>query len=324
METIPSLEDVRAASRRIEGRAHKTPVLTSSTFDRRHGAEIFFKAENLQKVGAFKFRGACNAVFSLEEEDAAKGVATHSSGNHAQALALAARMRGVPAFIVMPENSPAVKIEAVKGYGAQVRFCEPTLPAREAEARRAILDTGAQLIHPYDDPRIVAGQGTVALEFLAQAPDLDVLLVPLGGGGLLSGTLVVCSSLAPGTRVIGVEPALADDAKRSLAAGEIIPSDYPPTVADGLRTSLGRLPFEIIRERVEAVVTVSEAGIVRAMRDVFERMKVVIEPSAAVGLAAIAEGAVAVSGRRAGVILSGGNVSLDALPWAPRGLSRNH
>ena len=316
MPEIPTFDDVRKAAERIAPFARRTPVLTCATFDARVRASLFFKCENFQKVGAFKFRGACNAVLALPEADARRGVATHSSGNHAQALALAARLRGVPAHIVMPDNAPAVKVAAVKGYGGNVRFCEPTLEGREREARSVIAETGAKLVHPYDDPSIVAGQGTAALELLEEVPGLDLVLAPLGGGGLLSGTCLAGAGVSPGTRVVGVEPEIADDARRSLEAGRILPSDYPPTVADGLRTALGPITFAVLRERVHAVVTASEGGIVSAMRDVFERMKIVIEPSAAVPLAAVFEGRAEVKGLRVGIVLSGGNASLDALPWA--------
>ncbi|MHC5035671.1 MAG: pyridoxal-phosphate dependent enzyme [Planctomycetota bacterium] len=316
MEGIPTIDDIREAAKRIAPHANRTPVLRSTTFDDRFGAALFFKGENFQKVGAFKFRGACNAVFSLSEAQAEKGVVTHSSGNHAQALSLAAKKRGIPAWIVMPENAPAVKVEAVRGYGGRIRFCKPTLEARETTAEEVIRETGAVLIHPYNDPRIIAGQGTATLELLEEVPDLDLVLAPVGGGGLLGGTLLTCASLAPKVRVVAAEPEAADDAYRSWKAGKILPSVNPQTVADGLRTSLGSLTFPILQKHVHAVVTVSEPAIVKAMRDTWERMKIVIEPSAAVPLAALAEGTVDAKGKRVGLILSGGNVSLDALPWA--------
>jgi threonine dehydratase len=254
-------------------------------------------------VGAFKFRGACNAVFSLSEQEAARGVVCHSSGNHAQALALAARLRGVPAHIVMPSTAPGVKKAAVAGYGGQITFCEPTLEAREATQARVVAETGATVVHPYNDPRVIAGQGTAALELLQDHPDLDVILAPVGGGGLLSGT------------AIAAQPEGADDAFRSLAAGRILPSVQPRTIADGLLTSLGSLTFPIIQERVERIVPVSEAGIVAAMKFVWERAKLVIEPSAAVPLALLWERRIDLTGLRVGVILSGGNVDLEKLPW---------
>jgi threonine dehydratase len=311
----PDLRAIRAAAERIRPYAHRTPVLTCSSLDTMAGAELFFKCENLQKVGAFKFRGAANTVFSLSEKEASAGVATHSSGNHAQALALAARLRGIPAHIVMPENSPKVKVAAVRGYGARIVFCAPTQKDREQTLERVVAETGATFIHPYNNPGIIAGQGTCALELLEQVSDLDLVMAPVGGGGLLSGTALSCHYLRPEVRVIAGEPKGADDAFRSLRDGRIYPSENPQTVADGLRTSLGTLTFPIIRRYVERIVTVEEESIVAAMRHVWERMKVLIEPSAAVPLAAILEGGVEAGGKRIGIILSGGNVDLDSLPW---------
>ncbi len=315
METTPTLRDIFAAARRIAPYAKRTPIHTCDSFDRAVGCRVFMKCENLQKVGAFKFRGACNAVFSLSADEAGRGVVCHSSGNHAQALALAARTRGVPAHIVMPSNSPGVKKAAVAGYGGQITFCEPTLLAREETQARVIAETGAVQVHPYNDPRIIAGQGTAALELLNDVPDLDVIMAPVGGGGLLSGTAIAATEINPCIRVIAGEPAGADDAARSLAAGAILPSVQPKTIADGLLTSLGTLTFPIIRERVERIVTVSEEAIVAAMRFVWERAKLVIEPSAAVPLAVLWERKLDFSGKRIGVILSGGNVDLATLPW---------
>jgi threonine dehydratase len=311
----PTPDDLFAARDRIASHVHRTPVLRSRTFDQATGSEVCFKAECFQRVGAFKFRGACNAVFSLDAGRAARGVVTHSSGNHAQALALAARLRGIPASIVMPENASAPKRAATLGYGARVVSCAPTLAAREKTTARVLAETGGELVHPYDDPRVIAGQGTAALELLEEAGPLDLLLVPLGGGGLLAGTLLACAALSPATRVIGIEPAGADDGRRSLELGRIVPSIAPTTIADGLLTSLGELNFEIIRERVHAIVTVDEPAILRAMRLVWERIKILIEPSAAVPVAALLEGGIVPRGSRVGVILSGGNVDLDALPW---------
>jgi threonine dehydratase len=313
--TPPDLADIREAAARIAPLAHRTPVLTSRTLDGRFGASLFFKCENLQRVGAFKFRGAANAVFSLSDAEAARGVATHSSGNHAQALALAARLRGIPAHIVMPENSPAVKVEAVRGYGGRVVSCAPTQAAREQTLTAVVAETGACFVHPYDDPRVVAGQATCALELLEQAGPLDVILVPIGGGGLASGTLLACGFTSPATAVYAVEPKGADDAFRSVRDGRIHPSTDPRTIADGLRTSLGALTFPIVKALVREVVTVEEESIVEAMRLVWERMKLVIEPSAAVPLAALLEGTVPVAGKRVGIVLSGGNVDLGSLPW---------
>ena len=314
-ELCISLEDVRAAAARIAPHAHRTPVLTSSTIDGILDAEVFFKCENLQKVGAFKFRGACNAVSCLGPEELERGVATHSSGNHAAALALAARTANTSAHIVMPSNAPAVKKAAVEGYGARITFCEPTLEGRE-QALAHVLESERRVeIHPYNDPRIIAGQGTAALELLDEISDLEVVIAPVGGGGLLSGTAIAVSESATGIRVIAAEPAGADDAYRSLQEGRIVPSIEPTTIADGLLTNLGTLTYPIVAERCDGIVTVSEAAIVEAMRHVWERMKIVIEPSAAVPVAALLEHRDQVPGRRIGVILSGGNVDLERLPW---------
>jgi threonine dehydratase len=294
-------------------------VLTCASLDDRVGCRVFMKCENMQKVGAFKFRGACNAVFSLSEDEARRGVVCHSSGNHAQALALAARLRGIDAHIVMPDNAPAVKKAAVAGYGGRITYCKPTLEAREETQRAIIARTGATEIHPFNNPRIIAGQGTATLELIEDLPDLDAVIAPVGGGGLLSGTATAAKGLRPSIRVLGAEPAAADDAARSIAAGHIIPSHDPRTIADGLLTSLGEITFAVIRERVERIVTVREATIVEAMRFVWERAKIVIEPSAAVGFAvlfeAAATGAHDLRGKRVGIIVCGGNVDLDRLPW---------
>jgi threonine dehydratase len=316
MNSPPTLSDIHDAAQRIAPYAHRTPVMTSAFFDRTLGASLFFKCENFQKVGAFKFRGACNAVFSLPEAALRQGVATHSSGNHAQALALAARLRGAKAYIVMPWNAPEVKRRAVADYGAEIIPCEPTVADREATTERVIAQTGATMIHPYNDARIIAGQGTAALELIEQAPDLDYLLAPIGGGGLISGTAIAAAGLSPKTRVVAVEPAGADDAYRSRQAGHIIPSIDPRTIADGLRTSLGELTFAVIQRHVHDIVTISEEAIVTAMRHVWERMKIVIEPSAAVPVAALLENRLDVTGKRIGVILSGGNVDLTQLPFS--------
>lgn len=311
----PALSDIQQAAQRIKRYIHRTPVLTSESLNQKVGARIFLKCENMQKVGAFKFRGASNAVFSLSDEQAAHGVCTHSSGNHAQALALAARMRGIPAYIVMPDNAPSVKKNAVAGYGGQITFCEPTLQAREGTLERIRLDTGANVVHPYNDDCVIAGQGTAALELLDQVPDLDVIIAPVGGGGLLSGTSIAATEVKRGIRVIAAEPEMADDAYRSIEEGRILPSVHPKTIADGLLTSLGTLTFPIIQERVEQIVTVSEQGIIDSMKFVWERVKIVIEPSAAVAVGAIWEGKIDLSGLKVGVILSGGNVDLEKLPW---------
>jgi threonine dehydratase len=311
----PGLEQILDAAARISPYIHRTPVLTCRTLDAMCGARLFFKCENMQKVGAFKARGATNAVFSLTDREAEPGVATHSSGNHAAALALAARERGIRAYVVMPENAPAIKQRAVAGYGAEIVPCRPTLAAREEVLAGVIARTGATVIHPYNDYRIIAGQGTAALELCQAVNDLDVVMAPVGGGGLLSGTALAVRGVSPRTRVLGAEPEMADDALRSLQAGRIIPSSYPDTVADGLRTSLGDLTFPIIQQHVDAIVTAAEADIISAMRTIWERMKLVVEPSAAVPLAAILSGRANLAGMRVGIILSGGNADLDSLPW---------
>lgn len=311
----PTIKDIREAAQRIKPYAHRTPVLTNESLNQQVGAQVFLKCENFQKVGAFKFRGACNAAYALPDEEAALGVCTHSSGNHAQALALAAKMCGIPAYIVMPNNAPSVKKNAVAGYGGQITFCEPTLEARESTLEGIRLDTGASVIHPYDNERVIAGQGTAALELLEDVPDLDVIIAPVGGGGLLSGTAITATEIKKGIRVIAGEPEMADDAFRSLQAGEIIPSMNPITVADGLLTSLGKLTFPIIQKRVEQIVTVSEAGIIASMKFVWERAKLVIEPSSAVAIGVLWERKIDLSGLKIGVIISGGNVDLEKLPW---------
>lgn len=305
--------DVELAATRIAPYAHRTPVLTSRGINEMVGAELWFKAENLQRVGAFKFRGACNAVFSLDEAAASRGVITHSSGNHAAALALAARLRGIEALIVMPENAPEIKKAAVAGYGATIVFCASNEQAREAAVEAAQAERARELIHPFNDTRIISGQGTAALELLQDQPELDAIIAPVGGGGLLSGTALAASKSS--VRVMGAEPAAADDAARSLAAGHIIPVTHPDTVADGLRTSLGELTFAIIKQRVERIMTVPEQPIIRAMRLIWERMNIIVEPSAAVPLAALLEHGVPDGVARAGIILSGGNVDLTRLPW---------
>ena len=310
-----TLNEIKAAAERIKPYIHRTPVLTNESLNQKVGSQVFMKCENLQKVGAFKFRGASNAVWSLTDEEAERGVVTHSSGNHAQALALAARMRGIPAYIVMPNNAPQVKKDAVAGYGGRITFCEPTLEARETTMDRIRLDTGATVVHPYNNEQVIAGQGTAALELLEDVPDLDVIIAPVGGGGLLSGTSIAAAGIKKGIRVIAAEPELADDAFRSMQAGNIILSVNPKTIADGLLTSLGTLTFPVIQERVEQIVTVSEAGIIDSMKFIWERAKIIIEPSAATVIAALWEKKIDLSGLKVGVILSGGNVDLNKLPW---------
>jgi len=311
----PSLIDIRGALKRIESFIHCTPVLTCSTLNNMCGAELFFKCENLQKGGAFKIRGAANAVFSLDEKEIARGVVTHSSGNHAAALALAARWREVRAYVVMPDNASTVKKNAVADYGAEIIPCEPTLEAREEMLAKVQEGTGAYFIHPYNDYQVIAGQGTAALELCREIPGLDVVVAPVGGGGLLSGTALAVSEASPGTLVVGAEPEMADDAYRSLKAGRLIPVQNPQTVADGLRTSLGNLTFPIIRDHVQEIITVTEKAIVEAMRLMWERMKIVVEPSGAAPLAALLPKSEKFLGKRVGIIVSGGNVDLDRLPW---------
>lgn len=312
---IPTKADILAAADRIRPHVHHTPVLTSANLNSRCGAELFFKCENFQKAGAFKSRGAVNAVFSLDDAVAARGVATHSSGNHAAALARAASLRGIKAHIVMPSNSSRVKIAAVENYGGKITFCEPTLAAREETLEKVVAATGATEIHPYNDLSIIAGQATAAMELLAEVPGAGLLIAPVGGGGLLSGTAVSCHYFAKHAKVIAAEPEQADDAFQSFRKKTFVPSVNPDTIADGLRTSLGSLTYPIIMQYVEDIVTVSEPAIVNAMKLVWERMKIIIEPSSAVPLAAIMEGKIAVEGKKVGIIISGGNVDLDHLPW---------
>ena len=319
MSYAVDLAAVRAAAERIAPHANRTPVHTSRTMDALSGRELFFKCETFQRIGAFKFRGAMNAVAKLDDRTAARGVVTHSSGNHAQALALAAKIRGIAAHIVMPTNAPEVKRRAVIGYGGLVVPCEPTLEARESTAARVVAETGGTLVPPYDHADVIAGQGTIALELFAAHPDLDAVIVPVGGGGMISGIALAYRELAPRVRVIGAEPIGADDAARSKASGTLVPQTAPKTIADGLRTSLGTLTWPVVRDVVERIETVGEDEIVRAMCLVFERMKLVIEPSAAVGVAvALREGALRADEKRVGVVLCGGNVDLDALPWIAR------
>lgn len=317
-DDLPTFDDVVAAAARIAGVVHRTPVLTCRTLDDLCRAHLYCKCENLQKVGAFKARGASNAVLSLSDEKAACGVATHSSGNHGAALAWAAARRGIPAHVVMPRTSKAVKKAAVASYGAHVVECEPTLAARESTLAEVVATTGATFVHPYNDPRVIAGQGTAALELCEEVHGLDAILAPVGGGGLLSGTALAVSGRCLHTAVWGAEPRAADDAFRSLRQGRIVPSLDPRTVADGLRTSLGSRTFAIIRQHVRGIVTVSEEAIVAAMRLVWERMKIVVEPSSAVPLAALLAGDLDLPGQRVGIILSGGNVDLEELPWSGR------
>lgn len=312
---LPAFPDILAAHERIKPFIHRTPVLTSQSINTLMGCKLFFKCENFQKVGAFKFRGASNAVFSLTDREAAAGVGTHSSGNHAAALALAARMRGITAHIVMPSNAPAVKKLAVAGYGADITFCEPTLQAREETLKKLADELGLTIVHPYNNFSVICGQGTAALELLEEQFGLEVMMAPVGGGGLLSGTSLTTKALRPGCKVIGAEPQGADDAFRSFRDGYIHPSVHPQTMADGLLTSLGEMTFTVIRQHVDEILTASEESIVAAMRLVWERMKIIIEPSSAVPLAVVMENKERFAGQRIGIILSGGNVELSRLPF---------
>ena len=309
------LNAIRRAHERIRPFIHRTPVLTSERLDAAAGGSLFFKCENFQKVGAFKARGATNAVFALEEETARRGVATHSSGNHAAALARAAKLRGIPAHIVMPSNTLKVKVRAVEGYGARIVFCEPNQRAREEACARVIAETGATLIHPFENEDVMAGQGTVALELLEEVPDLDLILCPVGGGGVLSGVAVAGKGLRPEIKVIAVEPAGAADAAESFRQGRLVSEEKKETIADGLRTNIGAVNFALIQSYVDDIVTVSEESIVTGMRTIWETMKIIVEPSGAVPYAAVLEKRIQSQGKRVGLVLTGGNVDLEALPW---------
>jgi len=309
------LDSIRAAHERIRLYINHTPVLTSSRLNEASEASLFFKCENFQKIGAFKARGATNAVFSLDDATAQRGVATHSSGNHGAAVARAAKLRGIPAHIVMPSNSAKVKVRAVESYGAHTVFCEPTEEAREAACAEVIKKTSATLIHSFENENVMAGQGTAAMELLEDVADLDLVMCPVGGGGLLSGTAIAGKSMRPKIKVIAVEPQNVDDAAQSFRAGRRLVTEKKFTIADGLRTNIGEPNFAIIQRYVDDIVTVSEEAIVSAMRTIWETMKIIIEPSAAVPYAAIVERLIDINGKRAGIILTGGNVDLDALPW---------
>jgi threonine dehydratase len=310
-----NLDTIRAAHQRIRPYIHRTPVLTSSRLNDDSKASLFFKCENFQKIGAFKARGATNAVFALDDETARRGVATHSSGNHGAAVARAAKLRGVAAHIVMPSNSAKVKIRAVEGYGADVVFCEPTEESREIKCAEVINKTGATMIHSFENEHVITGQGTAAMELLEDVPELDVIMCPVGGGGLLSGTAIAAKSMRPQIKVIAVEPENADDAAQSFRAARRLVTEKKFTIADGLRTNIGEPNFAIVRQYVDDIVTVSEEAIVSAMRTIWETMKIVVEPSAAVPYAAIQECRIDVASKRIGIILTGGNVDLDTLPW---------
>jgi len=315
LKQIPDKATILEAHERIKPYIHQTPVLTCTTFNQQFNTELFFKCENFQKVGAFKTRGAVNAVFSIDNESVKNGVATHSSGNHAQALARAAKIKGIPAYIVMPNNAPQVKIDAVREYGGQITFCEPNLQSREDTLKEVLLKTGAIEVHPYNNYSIIAGQATATLELIKETTPLDLILCPVGGAGLLSGTALSAHYFSKHTQVIACEPEKADDAFRSFQLGKIIPSINPQTIADGLLTSLGEKNFPIIQKYVSEIVTVSEESIIKAMWLIFERMKIVVEPSSAVPFAAILENKIQVENKRVGIILSGGNVDLKKLPF---------
>ncbi len=315
MPKEPTIKEIQGAHQRITPYINHTPLLTSHTFNRMCTAELFFKCENFQKTGSFKMRGASNAVFSLPTAQAKHGVTTHSSGNHAAALSLAARKRGIACHVVMPGTSPRIKVNAVKNYGGQITFCPPTQKDRERELEKVRRQTGARFIHPYNNYRVIAGQATAALECLQEIPDPDYIIAPVGGGGLLSGTALTTRSLAPQTKILGAEPRGADDAYRSLKYNKIIPSVNPQTIADGLLTSLGSRTFPIITRLVSAILTVPDDQIIRALRLIWERMKIMVEPSSAVSLAALLSYPTRFTGKRVILILSGGNVDMDNLPW---------
>ena len=312
---IPTLDDMLAARARIAPHVHRTPVLTSGFLNDLTGAELFFKCENLQKAGAFKARGASNAVFGLSDEQAARGVATHSSGNHGTCLSYAAGRRGIPCTVVMPRTAPQAKKDAVRGYGGQVVECEPSTSSREAVFAEVVARTGAEFVHPYNDPRVIAGQATCSAELIEQVEHLDAVVAPIGGGGMVSGTCLTLSNLAPGIKIYAAEPLNADDAARSFRAGHIIADDAPETVADGLKVPLKELTWHFVRNHVTDILTATEDEIVEAMKLIWKRMKIVMEPSSAVPLATIIKNPDIFAGKRVGVIITGGNVDLDRLPW---------
>lgn len=312
---IPTYADVEAAHARILPYIHRTPVLTSSYINGLAGAELFFKCENFQKAAAFKARGASNAVFGLTEAQAAKGVATHSSGNHGLCLSYAAGRRGIACTVVMPRTAPQAKKDAVRGYGGRVVECEPSTSSREAVFAKVVAETGAEFVHPYNDPRVIAGQATCSRELIEQVPGLDAVIAPIGGGGMISGTCLTLSTIAPGVKVYAGEPEQADDAARSFRAGHIIADDAPETVADGLKVPLKELTWHFVQKHVTDILTVSEEEIIEAMKLIWKRMKIVMEPSSAVPLAAILRNPQVFKGQRVGVIITGGNVDLDKLPW---------
>jgi threonine dehydratase len=312
---LPTYEDMLAAHERIRPHIHRTPVLTSSYLDEMTGASLFFKCENFQKAGAFKVRGACNAVFGLPAETAARGVATHSSGNHALSLSYAAGRRGIPCHVVMPRTAPQAKKDAVRGYGGIVTECEPSTTAREAVFAEVHARTGADFVHPYNDPRVIAGQGTCSREMMEQVDGLDAVIAPIGGGGMISGTCLTLSACAPGVAIYAAEPEQADDACRSFRAGHIIADDAPQTVADGLKVPLKENTWHFVSNHVTDIFTASEQEIIDAMKLTWQRMKIIMEPSCAVPLAVILKNAEVFRGKRVGVVITGGNVDLDRLPW---------
>ncbi|WMN07721.1 threonine ammonia-lyase [Marivirga arenosa] len=315
LQEIPKKEDIISAEKRIHDYVHRTPVFTSTTLNEILGVNVYFKCENLQKVGAFKMRGASNAILSLTKAQLKKGVATHSSGNHAQAVALAAKLSKIPAYIVMPQNAPEVKVEAVRRYGAEVIYCDSTLNAREETLKDVVAKTGATFIHPYDNYDVIAGQATCAKEMIEDTDHLKAIYAPIGGGGLMAGTLLSSQYFGHKIPVIGAEPEGADDAYRSWKAGKIIPMEFPDTIADGLRTSLGERNFPIIQEHIEDIITVSDQEIIEAMRLIFNYLKLVVEPSGAVPFASMIKSKERYKGHKVGVILCGGNVDLKRLPF---------
>lgn len=312
---IPTLDDMLAARKRIAPYIHRTPVLTSRMLNELSGAELFFKCENLQKAGAFKARGASNAVFGLSDQQAAKGVATHSSGNHGTCLSYAAGRRGIPCTVVMPRTAPQAKKDAVRGYGGRIVECEPSTSSREAVFAEVVAETGAEFVHPYNDPRVIAGQATCSAELIEDVAGLDAVIAPIGGGGMVSGTCLTLSNLAPNMKIYAAEPEQADDAYRSFKAGHIIADDAPETVADGLKVPLRELTWHFVKSHVTDILTASEDEIIEAMKLIWKRMKIVMEPSSAVPLATILKNSEIFAGKRVGVIITGGNVDLDKLPW---------
>ena len=312
-----SIEDVRSAAERIKGVGHRTPVLISKTLDQLAGRKLFFKCENFQKVGAFKFRGGWNAVSMLSDSEAERGVCTHSSGNHAQAVAYSAQKRGIPAYIVMPNNSPDVKLNAVKGYGANITLCEPTLEARRTTLDGIAKKTGAAVIHPFNNPNVIAGQGTAALELIEEIGELDAVIAPIGGGGLMSGTCITTRSLLTKAKLFGAEPKGADDAYRSLKEGRMLPQENPNTICDGLLTSMGENTWNILKDHLNDIYTVSDDEVIKAMKLIWERMKIIIEPSCATPVAVVmgAEFKQLDGIEKIGIILTGGNIDLSKLPF---------